>query len=103
MTEPSTHAERIEAATRYVAERADRPEFAATPVQLQLDAITGWLEPLPASRWSVIRRRRHTTTRVGPLAQAVHDRLQPPAGTRPQPTCPVSCWVTHGLDQDEVA
>jgi hypothetical protein len=91
-------------AERVVAARCERSEFAGFPDDAQITAIVDWLQPLPAGRWSERRRRRYTPTLVGPIAQAVHDALQPPAGTDPQPVCSRSCYVTHAIDdQAEVA
>lgn len=62
------------------------------------EAIAAWSTPLPTNRpWrQQAARLRPTSVRV--LAPAVARTFTPPAGTRPQPRCPLACFATHAGD-----
>jgi hypothetical protein len=64
-----------------------------------ISAIEQHLTPSPGGLWKV-RARRHATVPVAQLVERVIARLQPPAGTRPQPVCEHWCWEQHGLESD---
>lgn len=101
-----TPRERASYAAGVVARRVQQPEYAGTSLRMQIDAITAWTEPLPANRpWLTAQREaaRRRTSRLGVVADSVVDGLEPAPGTRPQPQCPLTCWVTHRDDQDHVA
>lgn len=66
-------------------------------------AVVTHLEPLPADRAWLQQTTRRRPTRLGALAPRVTRTLTPPAGTRPQPRCPLVCFVTHHQDDAEAA
>lgn len=78
------------------------PEAAAYDPDVWVAAVLAHIEPLPANRPSRVLAARRRMQPVRELAPAVARRLQPGAGTQPQPTCPTSCFVTHA-DDVEVA
>lgn len=83
------------AAARYLAGR-DLLEHPLADVWL--DTIAAHLEPLPANRLWRLRAGRRTVRPVGEVAAHVTRRLQPPAGTRPQPVCDPWCLEQHARD-----